>query len=368
MPLLRKRAYARAGLVGNPSDGYFGKTISVIVRNFWAEVTLHDWDDVEIALNQEDRCRFRSVAELTRDVQLHGYYGGIRLIKATITKFVEYCNREGHRLHARNFAIRYQSNIPRQVGLAGSSAIIVATLRALMEFYGIAIPPRVQPSLALSVETEELGIAAGLQDRVIQVYEGVLYMDFARERMETLHGLSCGVYEPLDPALLPPLYLAYSVDVSEPTEVFHNNLRDRVEQGEPQVLEAMAGFAALAVEARKAILHGDAIRLGRLMNANFDLRRSICRLPAGQVAMVERARAAGASAKFAGSGGAILGTCPDESTFKRLESELEAIQCQVIRLVAKGMEGEAPAASQSPAGTSDCLPRVTRTPRLRQPR
>ena len=29
MLLIRKRAYARAGLVGNPSDGYHGKTISV---------------------------------------------------------------------------------------------------------------------------------------------------------------------------------------------------------------------------------------------------------------------------------------------------------------------------------------------------
>ena len=115
-------------------------------------------------------------------------------------------------LHDRNFSVRYQSNIPRQVGLAGSSAIIVATLRCLMEFYGVEIPRQVQPSLALSVETEELGIAAGLQDRVIQVYEGLVYMDFARDRMEERDGLPCGVYEPLDPALLPPLYVAYSTD------------------------------------------------------------------------------------------------------------------------------------------------------------
>lgn len=331
MLLIRKKAYARAGLVGNPSDGYFGKTISVIVRNFCAEVTLYEWEDVEIVLSHEDQSCFRSVEELARDVQLHGYYGGIRLIKATIKKFVEYCHREGHRLHSRNFSIRYQSNIPRQVGLAGSSAIIVATLRALMEFYGIEIPLRVQPSLALSVEKEELGIAAGLQDRVIQVYEGVVYMDFARERMETLHGLSCGVYEPLDPALLPPLYLAYSVDVSEPTEVFHNNLRARFEQGEPQVVEAMSRFAQLAVEARQALVSGHPACLGRWMDANFDLRRSICRLPAGQIEMIGRARAVGATAKFAGSGGAILGTYPDESTFDRLKQELGAIHCQVIR-------------------------------------
>ena len=205
MLIIRKRAYARAGLLGNPSDGYFGKTISAVVRDYSAEVTLYEWDQVEIVLSQEDKSRFRSIDELARDVRLHGYYGGIRLVKATIKKFVEYCHRRGLTLADRNFSIRYQSNIPRQVGLAGSSAIIVATLRGLMEFYEVEIPLEVQPSLALSVESEELGIAAGLQDRVIQVYEGLVYMDFSRERSTVHDGLTCGAYESLDPELLPPL-------------------------------------------------------------------------------------------------------------------------------------------------------------------
>src|SRR5207249_7064803 len=193
MYLIRKRAYARAGLVGNPSDGYHGKTISVIVRNFAAEVVLYEWEDVELVPTDLDRSRFRSVHDLVRDVKLHGYYGGLRLIKATVKKFVEYCQRHGHPLHDRNFTIRYQTSIPRQVGLAGSSAIIVATLRCLCDFYQVAIPREVQPSLALSVENEELGIAAGLQDRVIQVYEGLVYMDFARERMREQCGSPCAV-------------------------------------------------------------------------------------------------------------------------------------------------------------------------------
>ena len=41
MFLTRKRAYARAGLLGNPSDGYHGKTISFSVRDFFAEVVLY---------------------------------------------------------------------------------------------------------------------------------------------------------------------------------------------------------------------------------------------------------------------------------------------------------------------------------------
>ena len=33
-------AFARAGLIGNPSDGYFGKTISFTIRDFAAKVPI----------------------------------------------------------------------------------------------------------------------------------------------------------------------------------------------------------------------------------------------------------------------------------------------------------------------------------------
>ena len=323
MQLIQHRAYARAGLIGNPSDGYHGKTISITVRNFWAEAVLYEWEDVEVVWSREDQSRFRSLDDLVHDVRLHGYYGGIRLVKATIKKFVEDCRRAGRPLHRRNFAIRYDTNIPRAVGLAGSSAIITATLRCLMDFYEVSIPKEVQPSLALSVETDELGIAAGLQDRVIQAYEGVVQMDFAAERMREIDGFPCGIYTPLETALLPPLYLAYSAEVGEPTEMVHNDLRARYERGEPQVLAAMQRFAAITDEAAEAITRGNHRRLDQLINENFDLRRKICRISDAQLDMVLRARSSGCSAKFAGSGGAIIGLCPEDQSFDRLRNTLE---------------------------------------------
>ena len=331
MLILRRRAFARAGLVGNPSDGYHGKTISIIVKNYHAEVVLYEWDDVELVLGDESRSSFRSIHDLVRDVKLHGYYGGLRLVKAAIKKFVEYCVRRKIDLHGRNFAVRFESTIPRQVGLAGSSAIIVATLRCLMDFYGVEIPLEVQPSLALAAEVEELGITAGLQDRVIQVCEGLVYMDFAAERMTETHGYRHGIYERLDPKLLPPVYIAFKADVSEPTEVFHNDIRGRYNRGEAAVVQAMQTFAGLAAEAREALLAGDHERLAKLMDRNFDTRRSIYKLPAGQVEMVEVARGVGASAKFAGSGGAIVGTYPDAAMFAELQRALAAIGCVVIK-------------------------------------
>lgn len=330
MELLRHRAYARAGLMGNPSDGYNGKTLSIIVRNYSAEVVLYEWEDIEIVLATEDRVRFGSVSELARDVDLHGYYGGIRLVKATIKTFFEYC-RNRYSLHDRNFSIRYHTTIPRAVGLAGSSAIIVATMRALMDFYNISIPREILPSLVLSVETDQLGIAAGLQDRVVQVYGGAVFMDFARESMQVCDGLLCGLYEPLDPALLPPLYLAFSEDAGEPTEVMHNNLRTRYDQREPAVVDAMSEFAQLAQDARDHLLAGRTDRISALIDRNFDLRRSICKLPTGHVEMIEAARSVGASGKFAGSGGAIIGVYESDEMFENLGRVLGKLGCRVIK-------------------------------------
>ncbi len=331
MLIIRKRTYARAGLLGNPSDGYNGKTISLIVRNFWAEVVLYEWDTVDIVLAQDDRASFRSVQDLANDVKLHGYYGGIRLIKATIKRFVEYCAAHAIPLHDRNFSVRYETTIPRQVGLAGSSSLIVATLRCLMEFYSVAIPREVQPSLVLSVETEELGIAAGLQDRVIQCYEGLVYMDFDKAKSRQIDGFTTYAYEPLDTTWLPPFYIAYHADLSEPTETFHNDIRGRYLRGEPLVVEAMGRFAALAAQGRAALLTQDVDRLGQLIDENFNTRRSISQLPAWQEAMVETARSCGASAKFAGSGGAIVGLYRDEAMFHALTEHLTAIGSRVIK-------------------------------------
>ena len=331
MFLSRKRAYARAGLLGNPSDGYHGKTISLSVRNYWAEVVLYEWDSVEIVLADDDRAKFESVYELARDVRLHGYYGGIRLIKATIKRFVEHCEARGLALHDRKFSVRYHTTIPRQVGLAGSSAIIVATLRCLMEFYDVQIPMEAQPTFVLLVEQEELGITVGLQDRVIQVYEGLVYMDFDSSCERTVDGLRCYWYEPIDPALLPPLYVAHHETLGEPTEVFHNNIRERFRRGERAVIDAMTCLATLAAQGREALLARDADRLARLVNANFDTRRSIYRLPAWQIDMVETARGCGASAKFAGSGGAIVGTYDSDDTFENVRSRLAAIGSRTIK-------------------------------------
>jgi len=312
-------AYARAGLVGNPSDGYFGKTISFVIRNFAAKVSVYESPEVEIVPSLQDRSKYASIRDLADDVQSNGYYGGIRLMKATIKKFSEYCDAHDIELPERNFSIRYRSTIPRRLGLAGSSALVTATLRCLMEFYEIEISRPLQPNLILSVETEELDISAGLQDRVVQVYEGPVFMNFDKDLMARD---GHGAYEPLHEEKLPRLYIAYRKDLGEGSETFHNNIRERWRNGDPEIVQAMQDFASYAQEARDLIAAGRGNEIGPLLDKNFDRRRSIFKLDPRNIDMVERARSVGASAKFAGSGGAIVGTYEDEAMYEKLTDAL----------------------------------------------
>jgi glucuronokinase len=326
--LIETYGYARAGFLGNPSDGYFGKTISFAMSNFRARVLLYPSARLEIKLSKADLPVFENLEDLYRTTRWRGYYGGIRIIQALIVRLVDYCREKGIELENRNFTLEYESNIPQRLGLGGSSAIITASLRALCQYYQLDLPLPVQANLVLETETQELNVPAGLQDRVVQAYQGVVYMDFSRHLMESR---GFGEYEQLDPELLPNVYVACRTTLSEGTEVFHSNLRERWRRGDKDVVEAMTTWAGYAEEGRACLLRRDYMRLNQLVDANFDLRARIYRIDPGNLQMVHTARQAGATSNFAGSGGAIVGTYPDEDTFVRLKEAMKAIGVDVIK-------------------------------------
>lgn len=326
--MIETYAYARAGLLGNPSDGYFGKTISLLVRNFRARVLLYPSARLEIRPAKSDLPVFDSLDDLYTSTRWRGYYGGIRIVQALIVRFLDYCKEKGIDLPERNFTLEYESTVPLRLGMGGSSAIITAALRALMQYYSIEIPVPIQANLVLETETRELGVSAGLQDRVIQAYGGVVYMDFDQELMQRQ---GYGHYESLDPALLDRLYVAYRTSLSEGTELFHNNVRERWRRGEPLVVDAMKTWASYAEQGRAALIAGDRKRLHELIDANFDLRTKLYEIGEGNLEMIHAARSCGASANFAGSGGAIVGLYESDEQFGKLTAALGAIGVAVIR-------------------------------------
>lgn len=93
----------------------------------------------------------------------------------------------------------------------------------------------------------------------------------------------------------------------------------------------MSYWAGLTLRARDALLNGNRKELGEILNANFDRRRAIYSIHPDNLSMIDAARAAGASAKFTGSGGAIVGLFEDDAAYNRLVDSLTPMGIKIFR-------------------------------------
>lgn len=239
------------------------------------------------------------------------------LVEATVRRFAL-------ELDARALAtaVRWRTSVPRGVGLGGSSAIVIAVLRALCALHGVVLEPVRTAELALAIETEDLGIAAGLQDRVTQAYGGLVFMEFG----------AGGVYEQLPSALLPPLVVAWRADAAQDSGDVHATLRARLGAGDATAVAGMNELAKIARAARAALIAGDHERLARTADESFDVRRRLLALDPRHVELVERARALGAGANYTGSGGAIVAVCRDRAHAATIAEALAELDCGTLAL------------------------------------
>ena len=162
-------AFARAALAGNPSDGYGGAVLAVALAGRRAVASAF------------------TCAQPGRGIVCEPE---AELVRATVARFAAELDPA-----AAGAAVRWSTDIPRAVGLGGSSAIVIAVLRALGERHAVQLEPAALAALALSIEVDDLGIAAGLQDRVAQAFGGLTFMDFSSKP---------ATYAPVDATVLPP--------------------------------------------------------------------------------------------------------------------------------------------------------------------
>lgn len=324
---IQHRAPARVGLLGNPSDGYGGRTLALAVNVFGATVELEplDGDGIEVVPEPADLTRWHGPDDLVERIDRFGYGTGPQLLAAAVRTFVDVCDSV-ERPRPGGFRLRYESSIPRQVGLAGSSALVVAALRCLSDFVDLDVPDEVLPSIALRVETEQLGITAGLQDRVVQSYGGLVSMDFGSMEVDGRFGVAHGTYERENAEMLPPLFVAYRENAAEPSGTYHANLRARFEAGDGMVRDTLRALAGLVVEGRAALRWGAEERFAELIAENMRLRRRLGPLPESQLELVDAALAEGVSTTFTGSGGAVVGAYTDQDQWDRLVAVYSSLE------------------------------------------
>jgi len=305
MESVEARARARVGLLGNPSDAFGGRALACTLPAFEASVRIAAAERFEIAPAEEDALTFPDLREAVEAYRSFGSEGGNRLLRAAAVRFLEHAPDCGGAPPGRlRFRMAWQTRIPRQVGLGGSSAIVVAALRALAAWFRLEIAPLRLAELALAAEVEELGIAAGPMDRVTQAFDDLVLVDCDEPFAD-------GSVQVIGAGILPPLFVAWNPAGGRASGRVHASVRERFVHGDAVVHAVMRELAALADEGLAALRRGDAAAFRACLDRNLALRCRVYEVDAHSLELVAIARDFGASAKLSGSGGAVVGVLAD---------------------------------------------------------
>lgn len=237
------------------------------------------------------------------------------------------------RLPVLNCHVRYESEIPLRSGLAGSTALVVALVHALLAWQG-EYPNLYQlAERARYIELNYLRVICGYQDAYMCTFGGLNYMDFGGKQFyREAEAELFATVEPLAPYVPQmPFVLAYT-GVQHASSAVHKPIRERWLEGEAAVVSSYRRITELARMGKKAMVAGDWPLLGHLMNENHSIQRALGGSgPSNEmlIAAALEAGALGAKLAGAGDGGTIIAlwTKPDAT---RLEEALHEAGASAI--------------------------------------
>jgi galactokinase/mevalonate kinase-like predicted kinase len=303
-------APGRAGIIGNPTDMYGGAVLSCSV-SMRARVTVTPAESIAVATNGEE-CRIKSHDDLRPRDDLFD------IPRAILSYF---------HLPPLGCRIQYESEIPFRSGLSGSTALVVATLQALLVWQGEYLGRYQLAERARYIELNYLKVVCGYQDAYMCTFGGLNYMDFqGKQFYRDAEAEIFATVEPLAehaPAL--PFVLGFT-GVERISGAVHKPIRERWLEGEAAVVEGYRHITELARMGKKALLQRDWPALGRLMNENHAIQRDLGGSGESNERLIAAALEAGAvGAKLAGAGdgGTIIALWPWEDVAP-LEEALHA--------------------------------------------
>jgi glucuronokinase len=244
---------------------------------------------------------FRSVAALVEHTERYGHDGGDRLVTAAIVTLQHHLRRQGLDVDDRPFRAAWSTDIPRSVGLAGSSALVIATLRALATRWQVQLTPAEIAALALAAESDELGIAAGWMDRAVQAHGRPTLVDTRSPDPNGTPSMRL-----VEPGAAIELVVAWDPAGAAPSGRLHGDLRAALAAGDPEVRAAVDELVVAAHDAAAAMASGDVAGLSDAVARSCVLRSRLGALDEITASMAAAVRTAGGAATSAGSGGAVL--------------------------------------------------------------
>ncbi len=310
-------AAGRAGIIGNPTDGYGGCVIScTLAYRSYAELTCGG-RELRLEIGEE-----HVTLQEPEDLRLGFERGLEKRTPADVARAVlRYFLEQGLPWPEPGFLLRTWTEVPLQAGLAGSTAITAALYGALSWFYEVKESPYRIAEAVRWIEHRIMGQTCGYQDQYMAVFGGVNFLDFtgkAAQRQDESEPYAA--VEPLEGLVDLSKFVVIHTGVQHDSTSVHRPIRERWEQGEEAVVEGYREITRLARLGKRALLEGNWPELGRLMNANHAIQRDLGgsgEINEKYIDLALEAGAWGAKLAGAGQGGTLIVLHPEPEKLGR---------------------------------------------------
>lgn len=298
--VIRSRASLRLGLAGGGTDVapycdvHGGYVLNVTIDRY-AYAVLRSRDDRVVRFEASDQ-QIHCLCPATDQLELDGC---LNLHKAVYNHFIStYNNGQPLSLELSTFC-----DAPVGSGLGSSSTLVVAMIKAFVEFLNLALDDYAIALLAYRIERIDCGLQGGRQDQYSATFGGFNFMEFYsddRAIVNTLRIKNWIVCE-LEASLI-----LYFTGVSRESAHIIAAQSSNVAGGDSNAISAMHGIKQEALTMKECLLRGDFSGFVESMRMGWDnKKRSAATVSTPQIEEIYRTAcdAGAAAGKVSGAGG-----------------------------------------------------------------
>ncbi|WP_122894007.1 D-glycero-D-manno-heptose 7-phosphate kinase [Arcobacter peruensis] len=264
--IVRSKAPLRLGLAGGGTDlnTYCDKYIGFVLNttiSLYVHCTIEETNNGKIIFESTDIEQNLSV-ESKDYLELDGYmdlYKGIynRIVKDYIKKSL-------------SFKISTYSDVPSGSGLGGSSTLVVAIIKAFVEWLNLPLGEYDIARLAFDIEREDIGIIGGGQDQYAATFGGFNFMEFYDKKRVIVNPLRVKnwIIDELEASMV-----LYFTNITREASQIEKEKKDLLEKKDS--VDAMHEVKEDAILMKEMLLKGDIRKFSEVLGKSWEAKKRV---------------------------------------------------------------------------------------------
>jgi len=264
--IIRAKAPLRLGLAGGGTDldVYANKYVGYVLNatiSLYAHTTLEPLDNGKVIFHSLDNNEYwkgktDEVLELDGNIDLYkGIYN--RIVKDFVKKPL-------------SFKLTTYSDVPSGSGLGGSSTLVVAIIRAFVEWLNLPLGEYDIAKLAYEIEREDIGIVGGAQDQYAATFGGFNFMEFYGDKRVIVNPLRVKnwIIDELQESMI-----LYFTGIQRSASVIEKEKESVLKK--EKSLEAMHEVKVDAIKMKEYLLKGDIENFAKILGKSWEAKKRV---------------------------------------------------------------------------------------------